>query len=130
MSIKKCLVVRCPISIPKGLISSTAMSPFACSLLNMLRPKSAGDWPCQRFQEKHKVENDLTLLQRGAQHIICIKVQHYSHYKRFELPFRLSRALENHPSCTVTYFTMSASSSSISSVISSSVSFSNSRRFS
>ncbi len=54
-SIKKCLVVWYPILIPKGLISSTAVTQYACSLLNVLRPKTDGDWLCHHFQEKHKV---------------------------------------------------------------------------
>ncbi len=52
---QKCLVILYPILIPTGSISSTAMSQYAYSMLNVQRSKSAGDWLCQGFQEKHKV---------------------------------------------------------------------------
>ncbi len=64
-SIRKCPVVRFAISIPKGLISSTAVSQYTCSLLNVLRPKTAGDW-LSVLTGKTQGCHELTLLQRGA----------------------------------------------------------------
>ncbi len=44
------------VNLINGVIPTTGVSKYACSLLNVLTPKSAGDWLCQGFQWlKHKV---------------------------------------------------------------------------